>query len=68
MSGCPICGQKSMNCICTPLEREQYEMIEVLEDRIRELEQELEQTKQRAWHQLTDAQKDDAIKKAIEGA
>lgn len=57
-----------MNCICTPLEREQYEMIEVLEDRIRELEQELEQTKQRAWHQLTDAQKDDAIKKAIEGA
>lgn len=68
MSGCPICGHKSMNCDCTPLEKEQGYIIEVLEERIAELEQELEQTKQRAWHQLTDAQKDEAIKKAIEGA
>ena len=30
-----------MNCDCTPLEREQYEMIETLEDRIRELEHDL---------------------------
>lgn len=65
---CPICGQKSMNCDCTDLEKEQGYIIEVLEQRITELEQELEQTKQRAWHQLTDAQKDEAIKKAIEGA
>jgi hypothetical protein len=57
-----------MNCDCTRREQEQYEKIEELWDRIRELEQELEQVKQLAWHKLTDAQKDEAIKKAIEGA
>lgn len=33
---CNICGQKSMNCICTPLEKEQAETIEELHQRIAE--------------------------------
>jgi hypothetical protein len=53
-----------MNCDCTPLEREQAELIESLEDRIRELESELEHSKQVAWNRLSDTEKDEAIKSA----
>jgi transcription initiation factor IIE alpha subunit len=61
---CPICSNKMMNCDCTPLEREQAELIESLEDRIRELESELEHSKQVAWNRLSDTEKDEAIKSA----
>jgi hypothetical protein len=47
---------------CTPLEREQAELIESLEDRIRELESELEHSKQVAWNRLSDTEKDESIK------
>lgn len=53
-----------MNCICTPHEKEQSETIEELEQRIAELESELEHCKQLAWSRLSDAEKDKAIRDA----
>jgi len=61
---CNICGNKSMNCDCTGREKEQAETIEELEQRIAELESELDHYKQLAWSRLSDAEKDKAIKDA----
>lgn len=61
---CIICGNKSMNCDCTGLEREQAELIETIEDRIRELESEVEHYKQLAWSRLSDLEKEQAIRDA----
>jgi len=37
---CTICGQKEVNCGCTPLEKKQQERIDELEEKVSDLEDE----------------------------